>query len=129
MRSRQNSSSRLSSYPGAILQVTKEEARRRIEDIGETYKLEILDGIVERHPDAKITLYHLRGAEDPHMKPWWDLCAGDCTVFAASRATCCGMVCMVSRYPCQIGRFIIACMLAGQRLLAADHSPGFLRSI
>ena len=60
----------------AAAQVTEDEARRRIEAIGETYKLEILDGIVERHPDAKITLYHLRGGEDPSAAPWWDLCAG-----------------------------------------------------
>ena len=31
---------------------------------------------MQRHPEAKITLYHLRGAEDGDMKPWWDLCAG-----------------------------------------------------
>ncbi|MBC6417805.1 MAG: threonine--tRNA ligase [Prochloron sp. SP5CPC1] len=45
-------------------EVTREEAKRRIEDIGEPYKLEILATIQE-----PITIYHL-GNE------WWDLCAG-----------------------------------------------------
>lgn len=44
--------------------VTREEARNRIEAIGEPYKLEILDSIQE-----PITLYHLGDK-------WWDLCAG-----------------------------------------------------
>lgn len=44
--------------------VSREEAHRRIETIGEPYKLEILEGLQE-----PITLYHL--GED-----WWDLCAG-----------------------------------------------------
>ncbi|WP_448574146.1 threonine--tRNA ligase [Trichothermofontia sp.] len=45
-------------------EVTRAEAQRRIEAIGEPYKLEILDSIQE-----PITIYHL-GEE------WWDLCAG-----------------------------------------------------
>jgi threonyl-tRNA synthetase len=45
-------------------EVSREEAKRRIEELGEPYKLEILDEIKE-----PITLYHL-GEE------WWDLCAG-----------------------------------------------------
>jgi len=44
--------------------VTREEAQRRIEALGEPYKLEILQDLEE-----PITLYHL-GDE------WWDLCAG-----------------------------------------------------
>lgn len=45
-------------------EVTREEAKRRIEALKEPYKLEILEGLQE-----PITLYHL-GDE------WWDLCAG-----------------------------------------------------
>ncbi len=45
-------------------EVTRAEAQRRIEAIGEPYKLEILDSIQE-----PITIYHLG-------KEWWDLCAG-----------------------------------------------------
>ncbi|MBE9123550.1 threonine--tRNA ligase [Tychonema sp. LEGE 07199] len=45
-------------------EVSREEAQRRIKEINEPYKLEILDGLIE-----PITLYHL-GDE------WWDLCAG-----------------------------------------------------
>jgi threonyl-tRNA synthetase len=45
-------------------EVSREEAKRRIEEIKEPYKLEILEGISE-----PITIYHL-GNE------WWDLCAG-----------------------------------------------------
>jgi threonyl-tRNA synthetase len=44
--------------------VSREEAKRRIEALGEPYKLEILEGLQD-----PITLYHL-GEE------WWDLCAG-----------------------------------------------------
>ncbi|MDJ0715838.1 MAG: threonine--tRNA ligase [Prochloraceae cyanobacterium] len=45
-------------------EVSREEAKRRIEEIQEPYKLEILDGIEE-----PITLYYLGNK-------WWDLCAG-----------------------------------------------------
>jgi threonyl-tRNA synthetase len=45
-------------------EVSREEAQRRIKDINEPYKLEILEGLEE-----PITIYHL-GEE------WWDLCAG-----------------------------------------------------
>ena len=45
-------------------EVSREEAERRIHDINEPYKLEILAGI-----EDPITIYHL-GDE------WWDLCAG-----------------------------------------------------
>ncbi len=45
-------------------EVSREEAERRIKEINEPYKLEILAGLI-----APITLYHL-GDE------WWDLCAG-----------------------------------------------------
>lgn len=45
-------------------EVSREEAERRIKEINEPYKLEILEGIQE-----PITIYHL-GDE------WWDLCAG-----------------------------------------------------
>ncbi len=46
-------------------EVSREEAQRRIEEIKEPYKLEIL-GDIKQEP---ITIYHL-GNE------WWDLCAG-----------------------------------------------------
>ena len=45
-------------------QVSREEAERRIQEINEPYKLEILDGVQE-----PITIYHLGDQ-------WWDLCAG-----------------------------------------------------
>ena len=44
--------------------VTREEAERRIQELEEPYKLEILSGLTE-----PITLYHLGDQ-------WWDLCAG-----------------------------------------------------
>ncbi|KAJ1455946.1 hypothetical protein M885DRAFT_518845 [Pelagophyceae sp. CCMP2097] len=52
-------------YPIVREEVTRDEARRRIEAIGERFKLEILDGI----KDDTITIYSI-GDE------WWDLCAG-----------------------------------------------------
>jgi threonyl-tRNA synthetase len=45
-------------------EVSREEAKQRIQKLGEPYKLEILDSIQE-----PITLYHLG-------EQWWDLCAG-----------------------------------------------------
>jgi threonyl-tRNA synthetase len=45
-------------------EVSRPEAKQRIESLHEPYKLEILEGLVE-----PITLYHLGDA-------WWDLCAG-----------------------------------------------------
>lgn len=45
-------------------EVSREEAKQRIEAQGEPYKLEILDSIHE-----PITIYHLG-------EQWWDLCAG-----------------------------------------------------
>ncbi len=45
-------------------QVSREEAEHRIKQLGEPYKLEILEGL-----EDPITIYHL-GEE------WWDLCAG-----------------------------------------------------
>ena len=45
-------------------ELSREEAERRIKEINEPYKLEILEGLIE-----PITLYHLG-------KEWWDLCAG-----------------------------------------------------
>ncbi len=45
-------------------EVSREEAQRRIKEINEPYKLEILAGLIE-----PITLYHLGDQ-------WWDLCAG-----------------------------------------------------
>ncbi|OKH25959.1 threonine--tRNA ligase [Hydrococcus rivularis NIES-593] len=45
-------------------EVTREEAERRIKEINEPYKLEILESIQE-----PITIYHLGDQ-------WWDLCAG-----------------------------------------------------
>ncbi|NEP40250.1 MAG: threonine--tRNA ligase, partial [Okeania sp. SIO2H7] len=45
-------------------EVSREEAKRRIEEIQEPYKLEILEDLEE-----PITIYHLG-------EQWWDLCAG-----------------------------------------------------
>lgn len=45
-------------------EVSREEAERRIKEINEPYKLEILEGL-----EDPITIYHLG-------KEWWDLCAG-----------------------------------------------------
>nr|WP_228060902.1 MULTISPECIES: threonine--tRNA ligase [unclassified Coleofasciculus] len=45
-------------------QVSREDAERRIKDIKEPYKLEILEGL-----EDPITIYHLGDQ-------WWDLCAG-----------------------------------------------------
>lgn len=55
-------------------EVSREEAEARIRAINEPYKLEILQSIVERYPEAPITIYHI-GAKD-HPQHWWDLCAG-----------------------------------------------------
>ncbi len=52
-------------YPIVMEEVSREEARKRIEEIGEPFKLEILDSI----KTEPITIYHI-GDE------WWDLCAG-----------------------------------------------------
>ena len=51
-------------FPVIREEVSRAEAKQRIEAIQEPYKLEILDGIHE-----PITLYHLGDQ-------WWDLCAG-----------------------------------------------------
>eukprot|EP00188_Purpureofilum_apyrenoidigerum_P000966 Plantae.Rhodophyta-Purpureofilum_apyrenoidigerum.ctg1493.p1 GENE.Plantae.Rhodophyta-Purpureofilum_apyrenoidigerum.ctg1493~~Plantae.Rhodophyta-Purpureofilum_apyrenoidigerum.ctg1493.p1 ORF type:complete len:705 (-),score=119.19 Plantae.Rhodophyta-Purpureofilum_apyrenoidigerum.ctg1493:670-2640(-) len=45
-------------------EVSREEAERRIQEAGEPYKLEILEGLKE-----PITIYHIGNQ-------WWDLCAG-----------------------------------------------------
>jgi threonyl-tRNA synthetase len=45
-------------------EVSREEAKQRIQAINEPYKLEILEGL-----EAPITIYHLGDQ-------WWDLCAG-----------------------------------------------------
>ncbi|MEM8778326.1 MAG: threonine--tRNA ligase [Cyanobacteria bacterium P01_G01_bin.49] len=45
-------------------EVTSEEAKKRITELQEPYKLEILEGL-----EPPITLYHLG-------EQWWDLCAG-----------------------------------------------------
>lgn len=52
-------------YPITREEVTREEAKRRIEAIGEPFKLEILDSI----KTEPITIYHIGDQ-------WWDLCAG-----------------------------------------------------
>ena len=46
----------------------------RIKAINEPYKLEILSSILQRTPDATITIYHIGAVGDPNH--WWDLCAG-----------------------------------------------------
>lgn len=55
-------------------EVSREEAERRIEEIGEPYKNEILGDILEKTPDAPITIYNIGDKSDPNH--WWDLCAG-----------------------------------------------------
>jgi threonyl-tRNA synthetase len=52
-------------YPITREEVSREEARRRIEELGEPFKLEILDSI----RTEPITIYHIGDQ-------WWDLCAG-----------------------------------------------------
>lgn len=52
-------------FPLVREEVSRDEARRRILDLNEPYKLEILDSIKEE----PIIIYHI-GNE------WWDLCAG-----------------------------------------------------
>ena len=52
-------------YPIIREEVSREEAKKRIEEIGEPFKLEILDSI----KTEPITIYSI-GDE------WWDLCAG-----------------------------------------------------
>ena len=51
-------------YPIEREEVSRADAKQRIEALEEPYKLEILDGIEE-----PITLYHIGDQ-------WWDLCAG-----------------------------------------------------
>ncbi len=51
--------------PFAREEVSRDEARRRFEALGETYKLELLDAIPEGEP---VTLYH--------QGDWFDLCRG-----------------------------------------------------
>lgn len=51
-------------------EVSREEARARIDALGEPYKLEILDAIKEE----PITIYHI--GEPGDSESWWDLCAG-----------------------------------------------------
>ncbi|KAI3434559.1 hypothetical protein D9Q98_002632 [Chlorella vulgaris] len=60
--------------PFVCEEVTAAEAQSRIQAAGEKYKLEILQSIVARDPQASITIYHIGnpGSEDH----WWDLCAG-----------------------------------------------------
>lgn len=61
-------------------EISVEEAKARIEAINEPYKLEILESIVAREPDAPITIYHIGKLPDADGKKsgpyWWDLCAG-----------------------------------------------------
>ncbi|KAG2433186.1 hypothetical protein HYH02_012728 [Chlamydomonas schloesseri] len=85
-------------------EVSAAEAEARIRAQGEPYKLEILQSILERDPNAPITIYHIgdpnapaaapsaapaaaaAAAEAPAadakpagpkpVAPWWDLCAG-----------------------------------------------------
>ncbi|MGD1902516.1 MAG: threonine--tRNA ligase [Geitlerinemataceae cyanobacterium] len=52
-------------------EVSRAEAKQRIEALGEPYKLEILDGIQE-----PISLYHFKKDPEQPESLWWDLCAG-----------------------------------------------------
>eukprot|EP00934_Nitzschia_sp_Nitz4_P009032 Nitzschia sp. Nitz4//scaffold11_size288233//49148//51219//NITZ4_000742-RA/size288233-snap-gene-0.41-mRNA-1//-1//CDS//3329533978//9022//frame0 len=51
-------------FPIIREEVTREEAERRIKEIGEPFKLEILEGLKD-----PISIYHIGDQ-------WWDLCAG-----------------------------------------------------
>lgn len=42
-------------------EVTAEEAARRVAEAGEPYKREILEGILRKDPNAKLTLWHIGG--------------------------------------------------------------------
>eukprot|EP00195_Chlamydomonas_chlamydogama_P015299 CAMPEP_0202893366 /NCGR_PEP_ID=MMETSP1392-20130828/2946_1 /ASSEMBLY_ACC=CAM_ASM_000868 /TAXON_ID=225041 /ORGANISM="Chlamydomonas chlamydogama, Strain SAG 11-48b" /LENGTH=674 /DNA_ID=CAMNT_0049577671 /DNA_START=104 /DNA_END=2128 /DNA_ORIENTATION=- len=55
-------------------ELTPQEAERRIKEVNEPYKLEILQSILQRDPTAPITIYHIGETSDPQH--WWDLCAG-----------------------------------------------------
>jgi threonyl-tRNA synthetase len=59
-------------------EVSAEEAERRIREQEEPFKLEILESIVKRDPDAPITIYHIGGSTETPGEGarWWDLCAG-----------------------------------------------------
>lgn len=56
------------------MQVSVQEAERRIEEVQEPYKKEILDDILKKSADTPITIYHIGEKSDPNH--WWDLCAG-----------------------------------------------------
>ncbi|KAG2486564.1 hypothetical protein HYH03_014734 [Edaphochlamys debaryana] len=78
-------------------EVSPSEAESRIRAANEPYKLEILQSILQRDPNAPITIYHIgepaaaaapaaapaaegeaaEAAKAPKgLRPWWDLCAG-----------------------------------------------------
>ena len=57
-------------YPIQRVEVSRSEAKARIEAINEPFKLEILDSI-QTEP---ITIYTI--GEDVNNPLWWDLCAG-----------------------------------------------------
>ena len=67
-------------------QLSAADAEARIRAANEPYKLEILQSILQRDPNATITIYHIgdpaaaAAAPPPEgkapPKPWWDLCAG-----------------------------------------------------
>lgn len=48
--------------------MTKDEAESRIRALGEPYKLEILQGIVEKDPSAPITIYHIGEPGHPEVR-------------------------------------------------------------
>ena len=54
--------------------VSIEVASERIKASGEPYKLEILESILQRDPEATITIFH--NGELGDKDHWWDLCAG-----------------------------------------------------
>jgi threonyl-tRNA synthetase len=51
------------------LKVSREEAERRIKEINEPYKMEILESIVQQDPSAPITIYHI--GEKDHPMHWY----------------------------------------------------------
>lgn len=62
-------------YPITREEVSREEAKRRIEEIGEPFKLEILNDI-KTEPITIYTIGDTNDESNSNSNVWWDLCAG-----------------------------------------------------